>query len=171
MSAIFGGSKSKQKSQSQQTSQSQTYNQAYPWAQQTYNPVVQQGNSALDLVSKLLSGGAAGDAALSQYKDSAGFRTTLDSGSQAITNNRAARGLLGSGSTLRRLTQFGQDTAQKYFTDYITKLLGLGSAGLQAGGLITGAGQVGTSASQGTSSSSGSSSSTGGLAALLGAGS
>lgn len=114
-------------------------------------------------------GGSAGDAAFNDYKDSTGFRSTLDSGSQAITNNRAASGLLGSGSTLRRLSQFGQEANQKYLGDYITRLLGLGSAGLQAGGLVTGAGQVGNSNSQGTSNSSGNSSSTGGFAALLGA--
>lgn len=168
MSAIFGGSKQKSKSssQSQQTSQ----NLAFPWAQEQFTPQVRQGNQASSAIAALLGLGgdsAAASAAMQNYNNSAGYQQTLDSGSRSITNNAASRGLLGSGSTLKRLMQFGQENSQKYFSDYIAKLLGLTQAGQNAGQIVTGAGNYSTG--QSSSSGTGSGSSTGGLASLIGA--
>lgn len=167
MSAIFGGSKSKQSSQS--TSSSSSANQAYPYLQNTYAPVVNQGNQALSQVSALLGLGgdtAGANKAFDAYRGSTDYDFTVNQGQRAINNNAAVGGLLGSGKTLKALTQFGQNTAQKYLGDYIARLLGIGSSGLQAGGLIAGAG--GTSQSQSSGTSTGTSSSTPGLGGFVG---
>lgn len=150
-SSIFGGGGSKQKAQAQNSSQ----NQAYPWLQQQYAPQVQQGLDASDAYGNLLglSGPSRFDEQFNDYKDSSGYNFMLDQGSKAITGNNAAKGLLNSGSTLKALNTFGQNTASTYFNQYLDRLLGLTKSGQEAGGLISGAGNT----SQGTSSSSGSS--------------
>lgn len=168
MSAIFGGSKQKSQSTSQSTSQSS--NQAYPALSQAYMPAVNQGNTALSSLSALLGLGgdkAGANAAYDNYLGSTDYQRTTADGNRAITSNSAVRGLLGSGSTLKRLTEFGQGNQQKYFGDYLAKLLGISQSGMQAGGLISGAGGISNSSS--TGQSTGQSSSTGGLAALIGA--
>lgn len=141
---IFGGSKSKQTSQSN--------NQAYPYLQGAYGGQVSNGTGANDFVSQLLGlkGGDEANQAFDKYKDSTGYQFALDSGSKAITGNAASRGLLSSGSTAQALTKFGQNNATQYYNSYLDKLLGLSGQGLQAGGLIGGAGQQ--SSSKGTSS-------------------
>lgn len=167
MSFIFGGSKSKQQSTSQQSSQS--FNQAYPYIQETYSPIVSQGNKAFSSLSALLGLGgdrAGAESAYDDYLGSTDYNRTLRTGSQAITNNRAVNGLLGSGSTLRALTQFGQDTSQKYFGDYLNRLLGISDSGMKAGNLIAGAGN--TASSIGSSQSTGTSSNANGFGGLFG---
>jgi len=68
------------------------------------------------------------------FLDSTGFQAQLQAGSQAITGSRAARGLLGSGSTLKRLTTFGQDLAQRGFSNFLGQLGGVAQRGLVAAG-------------------------------------
>lgn len=149
MSAIFGGSK--QKSQSTQ----QSGNSAYPYTQQAFAPMVDTGNQASSFLSRLLGlgGSSEADEALQQYKDSTGYKTTMDSGVQAISQAGLTSGSFNSGRTLKRLTQFGQDTSQKYLDGFLAKLFGLTENGLNAGRTIAGAGQYST----GQSTSSGSS--------------
>lgn len=142
--AIFGGSKA----QSQQNS----HNEAYPWLQQQYAGQVGTGTGATSMLGNLLGLGdtQAGTDAFNQYKNSAGYQADEHAGTQAITNNNAARGLLQSGDTLKSISQYGTDLTNKYYQNYLNDLLGLSGQGIAAGGLISGAGQV----SQGTSSSS-----------------
>jgi hypothetical protein len=166
MSAIFGGSK--QKSQQQSSSQQYSGNQAYPYVQQAADPWVQIGNKSGGMLANLLGLGdnAAGDAAFNQYKDSTGFRSTLDTGMDAINTNQAVAGQLGSGKTLKALTQFGQDANQKYLGNYLTQLLGLSGQGSDALKTIAGAGQYSQGTSQSTGTSSGSSNN--GMGSFLG---
>lgn len=142
--AIFGGSKSKQTSDS--------YNQAYPYVQQQYGGVADNGVGANNMVKNLLGLGdsQAGADAFNQYKNSAGYQATEHAGTDAITNSQAAKGLLGSGGTLKSISRFGTDLTNQYFNNYLDRLTGQSSQGLQAGALISGAGQV----SHGTGSSS-----------------
>lgn len=153
MSAIFGGSKSKQSSSSS--------NQAYPYLQQAYGGQVSNGTTANNSLLSLLTGGAGSQDAFNNYKNSAGYRSTLDAGSHAITDNAASRGLLNSGATGKALTNYGQNLNQQYYNNYLNQLLGVSQQGLAAGGLIGGAGS--------TSSSTGSSSSKPGIGGFLGA--
>lgn len=140
--ALFGGSKS--------SSTSDSRNQAYPMLQQAYGGQINDGTQAAHAASSLLTGGPGSDAAFNNYKNSAGFNSTLDAGSRAITNNNAAKGFLQSGATGQALSNFGQQTNQQYFKDYLSQLMGVSNQGLQAGGLVGGAGQV----SKGTQNSS-----------------
>lgn len=142
MSAIFG-----KPAQQQQTSHSD--NQAYPYLQGAYSGQVHNGTDSADMLHAMLTGGAGSDAAFTNYKNSAGFNSTLDAGSHAITNNNAAKGFLQSGATGKALEQFGQQTNQSYYNNFLDKLLGSSQQGLGAGGIISGAGQQ--SVSQGTS--------------------
>lgn len=167
MSFLFGGSKSKQQSTSNSTSSS--YNQAYPYIQQAYQPTVATGNSAFSSLGALLGLGGnkeQADSAYNNYLGSTDYSRTLRTGTQAITNNGAVNGLLGSGKTLKALNSYGQETAQKYFGDYLSRLLGLGNAGLNAGQLIMSAGN--TASSQSAGQSSGTSGSNNGAASTIG---
>ena len=138
MSAIFG-----KPATQQQTSHSD--NQAYPYLQGAYGGQVANGTGASDMIHNLLIGGPGAAGAFDNYKNSAGFNSTLDAGSHAITNNNAAKGFLQSGATGKALTQFGQQTNQQYYNNYLDKLMGLSQQGLGAGSLISGAGQQSTS--------------------------
>lgn len=130
------------------TQKSSSENKAFPYLQQAYGGAVSQGTGASDLMSKLLMGGQGGADAYKQYQDSTGYQSVLDAGSKAITGNAASRGLLSSGSTLKALSNYGQDTAKSSFNTFLQHLLGLSGQGLQAGGLIGQAGQTSTSSSK-----------------------
>lgn len=83
------------------------------------------------------------DEAFQNFLNSTGFQSQLRAGSQAITGNAASRGLLNSGATLKRQTQFGQDLAQGGFSNFLSQLGGAANRGLSArqsqGNIITGA--------------------------------
>jgi hypothetical protein len=81
--------------------------------------------SALDAMDALLTGGpnsAAANTAYSNYLDSTGYKSRLDSGSRAITGNMASKGLLNSGATGKALTKYGQNLGGEYFTNYLNSL-------------------------------------------------
>lgn len=143
MSAIFGGSK--------QSSSSTSSNQAYPYVQQQFSGMAGNGAHANDALYSLLTGGAGSGEAFNNYKNSAGYQSTLDAGSHAVTGNAASRGLMNSGATGKALVNYGQGLNQQYYNNYLSQLLGLGQQGLGAGGLIAGAGQTSHSTSSGSS--------------------
>lgn len=168
MSSIFGGSKSKSVQQS--TSTQESGNKSYDWAQNTYNPTVTNGTNANNTLAALLGLNGDADAASKAYDGylgSTGYQTTINAGQKAITGSNAARGLLGSGSTLKALNKFGQDTSQQYFGNYLAQLLGLSNQGLDAGKTIAGTGAYSNGYSQSTGNSQSSSSE--GIAKTLGA--
>ena len=90
------------------------------------------------------------DAAFQNFLNSTGFRSQLAAGSEAITGNQAAQGLLNSGSTLKRLTRFGQDLGQQGFSNFLGNLGGVANRGLTAAGgqasAISGSGQAAAAA-------------------------
>lgn len=136
MSAIFGGSKSSQSSSSS--------NQAYPYIQQQFGGQVRGGLQAGDQIRAILGLGgdsAAASQAFQNYKNSTGYQTNLDAGSRAVTDNAASRGLLGSGSTLQALTNYGTNLNNQYYNNYLQNLLGQQTMGNAAGSLIAGSGQ------------------------------
>jgi hypothetical protein len=151
---IFGGSKTK----------SSSSNQAFSYIKDTFSPVAGQTAGASNALAGLL--GIGGDPAAAQqgfqnYLGSTGYQFQLGQGLQALTANNATKGLLNSGSALKGAEQYGQGLASNYFQQYLSQLGGLGNMGLQAGGLISGAGA--TSQSKGKESS-------GGLGDLIGGG-
>lgn len=99
-------------------------------------------NSAMSALLGLGGDPAAANAGFNNYLGSTGYNFTMDQGSKAITGNAAARGLLGSGSTAKALTGFGQGLGQQYFNNYLAQLAGLSGQGLSAGNSIVGAGSA-----------------------------
>jgi len=151
MSTIFGGAK-------QQSTSGNVNNGALT---QALSPVVGAAGQGTNAIASLLglNGSDAQNAGFQNYAKSAGSQFTLDQGSQAITDNNAANGMLRSGATLKALTRFGQGNAQQYVQDYMKNLLGLSTVGTQAAGVLSDSGK--------TSSSSGSSKN--GMGSFLGA--
>lgn len=141
ISSVFGGSQSSSSSK----------NQAYNYLQKGLAPQVSNATGASsDLAGLLGVGGnaAEGQAGFNNYLNSTGYNFMLNQGSQAITNNNAAKGLLNSGSTLKALTSYGQNLGSQYYQNYLGDLNNLTQTGNQAAGIVGNAGQ--------TSSSSGS---------------
>ena len=142
MGSIFGGSKQK--------SSSSSVNQAYPFIQSTYGPLAGiTTKTGLDALNSLLKGDTSGFEA---YKSATGYDPQAEAGSRGITANAAASGLLRSGSTGKRLMQFGNQLQQNFADSYFNKLLAQSNLGLGIGNLISGAGSTSTSSGSGSSS-------------------
>lgn len=82
--------------------------------------------------------GIGGDPSASQegydnYLNSVGYQGQMRAGQQAITSNKAASGLLGSGSTLKALQAHGTQLNAQNFNNYLGQLGGVANRGLQAG--------------------------------------
>lgn len=99
-------------------------------------PFAEAGAEAEGIISGALGqeGAAGQEGAFQNFLASTGFKSQLKAGTEAITGSRAARGLLQSGSTLKRLTSFGQELAQGGFQNFLQNLSGQAGRGLQAAG-------------------------------------
>lgn len=168
----MGFLKSKSRQSSQSESSSSSGNQAFPFLQQQFGSQTGLFNQANDQISNLLglNGTPAQTQGFDNFRDSTGFDFRLQSGSNAITGNQAARGLLNSGATARELDRFGQDIGSAEFGNYISQLFNLGQQGLQAGNIISGSGGQSQATSTGTSQGSSSSGIGAGLGSLLSTG-
>lgn len=92
-----------------------------------------QGQLAQGLISALLGLGGdetAANRAFDQFRDSTGFRFRTDRGLDAINTNRAVRGLLNSGGTLKALNTFGQGIASDEFSNFLSQLGAIQGTGL-----------------------------------------
>lgn len=97
------------------------------------------GGAAVTQQANLLGIGddpAAAEEGYQNYLRSTGHQAQLEEGSRAITTNRAAAGLLGSGSTGRALTRYGQDLGRRSFDNYFARLQGVAQSGFNATGMI-----------------------------------
>lgn len=157
MGGIFGKS-------SKQTQTSESGNKYFPQAQEDFGGVAKQTGNVTNALSALL--GLGGDPSVQQkafetFRNNTGYQFGLDQGVNAITGSNAAKGLLNSGATAKAINQFGQDYASTKYNDYLSQLFNLSNQGLQAGQILSGAGQY--SRSQGQSKGG-----KGGLGGLLG---
>ena len=145
----FGSSRQQSQNQSQQTSQS--LNQAYPFLQSSLGSEVSNVGRGSSAIASLLwlNGSDAGAAAFNQFRDSSGYNFIRDEGIRGITSSNAAKGLLNSGSTLTSIANYSSNLANNYLNSYLSNLTGLSNTGLQAGQILSGAGN--TANSQGTS--------------------
>jgi hypothetical protein len=75
------------------------------------------------------------------YRNMPGYQSGLDRGLDAVSQKYNAGGMGQSGSAMKGLYKFGSDYEDQRYGDYLSRLMGLGTQGLQA----TGA-QVGTQA-------------------------
>lgn len=109
-----------------------------------YTPMMNQGTQANNFLSSLLTGqgdvGAA-QGGLNNYLQMAGYAPAMRQLSQNLTGQGAASGMLRSGSFLKALQNRGAELNQGYTNNYLQQLAGLSGLGLQAGGLVTNAGQ------------------------------
>lgn len=112
-------------------------------------PFVSAGADATGTISNALSGGPGAADAFKQFQNSTGFQSQLSSGIEGIVGNQATKGLLQSGSTLKRQTKFGQDLAQGGFQNFLSNLSGQAGRGVQAaGGAASSAQRTGVAAAQ-----------------------
>lgn len=167
MSGLLG-SHTQQKSVQQSASTANSSNQAYGALSSAFNPVLGQTAQSGDYISQLLGiqGDTGANSAFNKYLDSTGYNFALNQGTNAITSNAASRGLLDSGATGKALTGYGQQLGGQYFNQYIQQLLGLGTQGIQAGQVLSGAGN--TSNSQSASSGASGSESGSGIGGFTG---
>jgi len=120
--------------------QSQIYNENSANAQ----PYIQRGNAAGNELNGFLGLGgdpAASQAALNTYLNSTGYQFNFNQGQDAVTTDKAASGLLNSGSTLKALDTFGTGLADQYGQQYEQNLQGVANTGQSAVNSLTGAGQ------------------------------
>lgn len=92
---------------------------------------------------------AAQAGAFNQFKNSTGFQSAMDAGTQAIGNSQAAKGMFQSGATGKKLASFGQGLGQQYLGSYMDKLFNLGQMGIGAGGILAQSGQTSQASEQG----------------------
>jgi len=111
------------------------YLQGSPIGQQ-YLPA---GGAAINQQAALLGIGGDPEAAaqaFQNYQNSTGFQGQMQAGQQAVTGSAAARGMLGSGSTLKALQSHGQQLGAQSFNNYLGQLTGVAGMGMQAGGMM-----------------------------------
>lgn len=126
----------------------------FDWASTNPNfkGYLESGGKANNAIGNLLGIGgdpAAANAAFDQYKNSTGYNFRLKEGMGAITGSNAARGLLNSGSTIKRSMQYGQDLASGEFNNYLGQLGNVANMGLASGQTIASAGSAGGAAGAG----------------------
>lgn len=96
----------------------------------------EQGAQASGLLAGLLGleGGdsKAAEEAFKTFQDSTGYQFRMDEGVGAITNSRAASGILNSGATSKELMRYGQNLASAEFGNYVDMLGGFKEGGLNA---------------------------------------
>jgi len=121
-----------------------------------YSGQIGQGTGATNYLSSLLTGQGDTGAAQSGYNNylqMAGYAPAMRQMSQGTVGQGAASGLLNSGTTARRLQSRGAELNQGFFNNYLQQLSGLSGLGLQAGGLVTNAGQRSTGGGPSTAGS------------------
>lgn len=163
MSDIFGGSKSRavssstgqSTSSSASNSSSLSNNRAYDYLQGALGGQVSQGTGASTQMANMLglNGVQGQNQGFDNWRNSTGYQFGLNQGTQAITGNNAAAGLLNSGSAAKALQSFGQDYANTQYGNYMNQLSGLAGQGLSAANTIGGAGNQSMSNSQSVSNS------------------
>ena len=108
-----------------------------------YVPAGGRANAAIESLLGVNGDPTAFNNAFANYRDSTGYNFQLGEGQRAITTNAAARGLLNSGGYAKAITKYGQNLAATTFDNYLAKLGGLSTQGLQGADAIGRAGTEG----------------------------
>lgn len=132
MGSIFGGQKSKSKSE----------NKAYGTINNWASPLLGYAGEGARGLSTLLGGDTSG---LDAFKSGMGYDWELGQGTNSILSKAAAQGGLDSGATLKGLAKYQTGLNNSYAQNYINQLLGLSNIGATAAGTLTNAGQTSTS--------------------------
>lgn len=94
-------------------------------------PYADAGLGALGGYMDMLQGPNQSEA-FNNWLNSSDYKFTTQAGMDAITQNMASKGLLNSGSTLKALTQWGQQNAQQYRNNYMNQLFAPAQLGASA---------------------------------------
>lgn len=120
------------------------------------------GTAANDVAE---AGGA--PAGYNNYLQMAGYAPAMREMSRGVTGTAAAGGLLNSGSTGKAFQSRGADINQGFFNNYLQQLNTVAGNGLQAGGLVSNAGQKSTSTGGSPSTVGSIASTVGGIASIF----
>lgn len=129
LGTLFGGSKNS----------STSSNKAYDYLKDQLGGAIGQGTNFLGRLGDELEGG------FDAFKKKAGFDFQLGQGLKGISGSRAALGGLRTGDTGRAALTFGNGLQSGMYGNYLDRLSGMSNQGLQAAGIIAGAGQESTS--------------------------
>ena len=131
-------------------SKSESKNVAYPWLQGQQgmaSQIISDANAGNNEIFGFLQGN--NPAGFEQYKRSSGYDNIFNESMRGVTSNAAARGLLGSGATLRATQDRAGQLAQQQYDNYLRNLMGVNqqrmSSGLGLANVIAGAGGTSTS--------------------------
>lgn len=102
---------------------------------------VTQGGNAVSALLGLSGDGAAQKSALENFSNSSGMGFLRDQINNQVTSNKAASGLLNSGSTLTALQDRGAALGSTFLNQYMDNLFKLSGVGLGAGGVMADAGR------------------------------
>lgn len=110
------------------------YRQSYDTLSHAYDPYTQAGGSALaQLLGGLGLGGPGSQQAFTDaYRALPGYQNGLDAGSDAVARGLNTTGMLNSGRAMKELTRFGSNYEDQRASDYLSRLMGLGTQGLGA---------------------------------------
>lgn len=149
--SLFGGKKRRREEEAarQQALQQSRLGFDFLRNSELNQSLISGAQTASDTRNALLGLGGdeeAANQAFDNYLNSTGFDFALRTGQNAITGNRAARGLLNSGRTATALTEFGQNLGRQSFDNFLSQLnvpvqtglqanTAIGSAGSSAGGV------------------------------------
>lgn len=163
--ASYFGAKSAAKTQADAANRAtDVQREMYEETRDTYAPFVDTGKSALSTLANLygLDGGDAyNDEAVAAFEASPDYQFALGEGLKALERSQAGKGLLKSGGTLKRITEYGQGLATQTFGNYTDRLMQLVNAGLSGAGgsssaaLSTGKGIADTTLAAGEAEASG----------------
>lgn len=123
INSIFGGNSNKYANQSLDF-----LKQVYGENKAAAAPWIGGGTGAYQAYNDMLFGTGQNEA-FQNWLNSSDYNFTTKAGLDAITQNMASKGLLNSGSTLKAITQWGQQNAQQYRDNYMNQLLGSAQLG------------------------------------------
>lgn len=106
-----------------------------------YQPTIDRGNAAGNLIGQFLGteGGDQAASALATYRGSTGYQDLLNTGLGSVNSNAYARGLGASGATLKALQAKGMSLADQSSGQWLNGLNNLYQTGSGAIGNIAGA--------------------------------
>lgn len=106
-------------------------------------PYINTGSSANNLLGSFygLNGNQAlGADALSRFEASPDYQFALKGGVSALDNSAAAKGGLKSGNQMRAVTEYGQGLATQNLGNYLSRIAGISTQGLNATNMLGGFG-------------------------------
>lgn len=99
-------------------------------------PYATGGGNAFNAQQALLGLGGDPNSAMQALQNSPGYQFRLSEGLKGVQGSAAARGMLGSGATLKGLTQYGQNFASNEYDKRNQQLAGVAGMGFNAAGQI-----------------------------------